>query len=163
MNKLQWFFAATSVVALCSSLTACASSSESSLVDSLSLPAGASEAQAEAVSDKVVDADEYQAGFKRYSSCLADAGYEVVVKGEVNFSVDYAVPDAAVQSGSDQACYEGEFQLIDMMWQLAHQDTSQSTQKLRDCLTEHGITPEETTDQIVEQLTEAGIGPEDCA
>lgn len=113
--------------------------------------------QLAAVEDDEVTQDEYEAGFQRFRACMSAEGYEVIVSGEFNDTLNYAIPDAAVQSGVDEVCYTREFRLIDMAWQVAREDTSYSAQVLRDCLTENGITPEDTLKEMAQQAAEAGI------
>jgi hypothetical protein len=119
--------------------------------------------QSAAISDGEVSADEYEAGFQRYRACLQEAGYELLINGEDNDTIQYGVPDAAVTSGADERCYVGEFQEIDRMWQLAREDTSHSAQVLKDCLTANGITPEDTMEELIAQLQTANIPLESCA
>lgn len=83
-----------------------------------------SDDQATAVADGVISSDEYESGFSRYRSCLAAEGYALVLNGKKNESYQFGIPAEAVDSGVDQRCYEHEFREIDIIWQLAHQDTS---------------------------------------
>lgn len=123
---------------------------------------GPSSQQLAAMSDGHVAADEYRAALERFRSCLADGGYEVLVQGEYNGTMDYSIPSAAVDSGVDGTCYEREFTQVDTAWQLAHEDTSRSAQLVRDCLESNGIALQGTLAGMVEQLREAGISTRSC-
>ncbi len=118
--------------------------------------------QTEALSDDSVTADEYQAGFRRFRSCLLDAGFDLGSIDDTRVVIYYTVPDEAVQSGADATCYSREFQNLDMAWQLAHEDTSESTAILRKCLIEHGITPAETTTEMGQQARDGNVDLAEC-
>ena len=121
-----------------------------------------SEEQTAALADDSVSSDEYEEGFRRYQACLADAGYDLLLGDGTGYLVDYSVPDAAVTSGADEACYVREFQQVDISWQLAHVDESETTQFLKDCLAQRGITPGETREEVDKQLEANGLSASDC-
>lgn len=118
--------------------------------------------QATAIADGIVSVDEYESGFARYRACLEGQGYLLVIGGKENQSYQFGIPAAAVDSGADAKCYHGEFQQIDVLWQMAHQDTSAGTEAMRNCLRAVGIEPEAKTEEVERQLLEAGIPPQDC-
>lgn len=79
----------------------------------------ASKAQAAEITDRKVTATEYRAAFKRFRTCMSAAGFEltdVELKDEV---YDFALPDAAVQDGADQECYQREYYFTDLLWQMS--------------------------------------------
>ncbi|MHA6695408.1 hypothetical protein [Homoserinimonas sp. A520] len=124
---------------------------------------GPSDQQLTEMSDGEITSDEYRAAFERFRSCLADGGYEVLMQGEHNATVDYSIPSAAVDSGVDAECYDREFQQVDTTWQVAREDTSRSAQHIRDCLEANGIAPDETLTRMVKQVREAGISTASCS
>ena len=101
-------------------------------------------------------------GFARYRTCLEGQGHTLAVEGKENQSYRFAIPAATVDSGADAACYEQEFRQVDILWQLSHEDTSDTTEAMRNCLREVGIEPEWNTEAVARQLTDAGISSQDC-
>jgi hypothetical protein len=56
---------------------------------------GASAAQAGEISDRAATADEYQAAFQRYRTCLKAAGYELKDLEFKNHVYEFGVPNEA--------------------------------------------------------------------
>ena len=79
-------------------------------------------AQQRAFEDSRVTKAEYHAGFERYKACLADQGYLLSVADVTGPIISYTVPGAAVDSGVDRPCYTRHFRLLDITWQLWHED-----------------------------------------
>ncbi len=79
----------------------------------------ASPAQAAEIADRVVTMEDYRAAYGRYRACMGAGGYELEVMPPVLASGvhGFAVPDEAVQSGVDGACYDREFRFTDLLWQ----------------------------------------------
>jgi hypothetical protein len=77
-------------------------------------------AQAEAMEDGTVTREEYVAGFDRFVACMTGAGYHVDGGNRDATFISYAIPAESVDDGTDRRCYEPEYMLIDMAWQLAH-------------------------------------------
>lgn len=119
--------------------------------------------QLAAMSDGEITSDEYQAAFQRYQSCLAAEGYDILVDGENNATIDYSIPSAAVDSGVEGDCYDQEFRQVDVTWQVAREDSSRSAEFIRDCLIANGVAPGESLQGMVQQLREAGIDTTSCA
>ncbi|KRC91041.1 hypothetical protein ASE25_22055 [Terrabacter sp. Root85] len=124
----------------------------------------ASEAQAAEIRDNKVDASEYRAAFQRFRECLSAAGYEL---GQVELKhamYEFAMPDAAVQSGAEKKCYHAEFNFVDILWQTSDgvQNGSQETQHLRDCLRKRGVEPGDTRAKVDMQMREEGVTLRDC-
>lgn len=126
-----------------------------------------SEQQAAAMADGLVELSEYEEGFRRFRACLQAEGYELEpgpggepIGTMVDTHLEFSIPDAAVQSGADQLCYQLEYAQLDMTWQLAHQDESLQTEKWRVCLTENGIAPAETSEEIWDQILKEGLESE---
>ena len=144
------------------SVASCASTSTQGNKDVAGSEIQRSEAQQEAVADADVTLDEYRAGFRRFQSCLSAQGYELhgVAVGDV--LIDYGVPDVAVESGTEADCYQSEFELVDMEWQVKNEDTSYTAEVSSKCLAENGVAPEDTLAEMTEQLEAAGIKFEDC-
>lgn len=122
--------------------------------------ASASEPQSQAMTDGRVTQDEYEAGFRRYSECVAKGGYQVSRGATENNEIQYTVPLAA-KKVSD-ACYQKEFANIDTAWQNANIDTSYTAQVLRDCLVSHKITPKQHFLDMEAQVEKARISFEEC-
>lgn len=157
MRKLPSLTLALGVVLLAAGCQSAQPEAPAAFVDTKVSPA-----QASALADDDVSSDEYQESFRRYSDCLESEGYTLKIDKEVNSSIRFSVPAAAVDSGVDATCYGLEFQQVDMTWQIAHQDTSDDTKRLRECLVANGIEPKDTTEQISQQLVDAGIALESC-
>jgi len=121
-----------------------------------------SPAQQQALADGVVTADEYSAGFDRFAACMAEMGSPVIRIDRSGTVYDYSITEDAVSTGLDVQCYVAEFEQIDMDWQIANQDTSASTQILRDCLAARGIEPAYRTEEVVQQLRDAGVDLSAC-
>ncbi len=119
-------------------------------------------AQNEAMSDSVVTREEYVAGFDRFVACMTGAGYHVDGGDRTATFINYAIPGASVDDGTDRLCYEPEYMLIDMAWQLAHEDESENTEFLRECLRQHGIEPAYPAAEVDQQITDNGIDIMDC-
>ena len=121
-----------------------------------------SAAQQAEMADGVVTYEEYHAAFDRFSQCMSDAGYPLMGAGPLGDLMNYATSNEAYLAGVDQQCYIAEFMTVDSTWQVAHEDTSETAQFLRDCLAEHGIEPPQTMEEIHAALDDAGISFEDC-
>lgn len=121
-----------------------------------------SAAQTEAMEDGVVSREEYVAGFDRFVACMTGAGYHVDGGNREATFISYAIPGASVDDGTDRLCYEPEFQDIDMAWQIAHEDESESTEFLRECLRQHGVEPAYPAAEVDQQLADNGIDVMDC-
>ncbi|WP_146073384.1 hypothetical protein [Cryobacterium sp. N22] len=80
----------------------------------------ASAEQSAAMADGTVIEAEYREGFARYQRCMTDAGYPVGVADSPGPLISYSNSGAAVDSGSEGACYAAEFELIDMAWQQSN-------------------------------------------
>jgi hypothetical protein len=80
-----------------------------------------SAAQEEALADGVVSREEYVAGFERYRACLTALGFEMYSGDTSAEIIGYSIEGAAGQSGAANRCYESEFHLVDMEWQVAHE------------------------------------------
>ncbi len=142
-------------------LSACATETMSGDVPS-SQQLGISPEQAAAIADGVASYNEYAEGFRRYTSCMEDAGYSIDVSGETNQVITYSVPTNAVDEGIDERCYSAEFARLDMLWQVARQDTSADAQRLRACLSDRGIEPADTWDDMVMQADENAVDLLQC-
>ncbi|GAA3707143.1 hypothetical protein GCM10022377_21080 [Zhihengliuella alba] len=124
----------------------------------------ASDAQAAEIDDRAATAEEYEAAFQRYRTCLSEAGVELSVADSDGPLRVYSVPGTAVDSGVDGDCYRAEFQYTDMLWQSTDtvQDSAQATSLLRECLQDHGIEPADTRDELDAQLRGADLEIMDC-
>ena len=161
VHRMKHVTSAASLLAACLLLAGCAQSTPEA--HDAALPKISTSAQQKAaLADGKVDYDEYQAGWRRYVACNAKAGYTITQTGEVNQVISGQIPDAAVDSGVDRKCYEGEFKQIDMIWQTARIETSPAAAKFRECLSAKGETPEATYAGMVQQLQDLGIDPSTC-
>lgn len=116
-----------------------------------------SAAQTAELADGQVTREEYEAAFDRFASCMADAGHPLLRVDRSRTLIDYSLTDDAVYSKAEPQCYVGEFRDVDIAWQLAHQDTSESAKRLRECLTAAGIAPAPTSEENTQKLKDAGI------
>lgn len=121
-----------------------------------------SDEQSAALEDGVVTEDEYQLAFRRFVSCVEEAGYAIEVGPLENEIYQYAVPNDAVEAGVDFPCYEKELRQIDGEWQLMHEDTSPQAVALGACIEASGGVPEATYAGRVDQLPALGLNLDDC-
>jgi hypothetical protein len=79
------------------------------------------EEQRDALSDGVVEFEEYEAGFARFNDCVSGAGYPLASVRLVPESqlYDFRVPAAATDTGVEDRCYEAEWAGLDRAWQLS--------------------------------------------
>ena len=115
------------------------------------------------IRDRVVTSDEYHAAFDRYRECLADAGYKVVIAPDFNGILQYSIPTEAIEAGVDDPCYAREFDKVDLMWQLAHEDTSYSAQVIRNCVIANDLPPHDKMADNISELKNADINLDTCA
>jgi hypothetical protein len=97
--------------------------------------------QIAALEDGTITWDEYEQGFNDYRSCLRDAGYELVEPHRERDVFAAGVPDAAVASGVNDTCYAFTWEQVDVAWQLAHEDSSETAEIVASCLRSKGIEP----------------------
>ncbi len=119
-----------------------------------------SASEAAAMADGKVSADEYQAGFRRYQSCMKKAGWNVTISDDSGYLIHYAFPAAGEQS--DARCYAREFGALDDAWQAENVDRDTTTIGLKKCLANAGITPAKTRAEVDDQLAAAGISEQSC-
>jgi hypothetical protein len=121
-----------------------------------------SAAQVAALADGAVDYDEYHEGARRHIACLAAAGYEVLMEEETFDLVNFGTPEEAVLSGVDEECYQLEWKAVDMAWQEAHWETSETAFLMAECLESNGLPVPGTVAEKDAALKAAGIALEDC-
>ncbi|MCP2030354.1 hypothetical protein L1277_000418 [Okibacterium sp. HSC-33S16] len=109
------------------------------------------------LSDGQVTREEYDAAFDRFASCMTAAGYPIASTNRTGTVIQYSLTGESVAAGADAQCYTAEFEQVDISWQIAHENTSESTEHLRRCLVAAGIEPSATSKEIVQQLKDAGI------
>ncbi len=170
MPYLRWRGGALiATIALCAAISGCSPSQPGHAGPSpaVASPSAISAAQAAEIADGKVTQDEYDAAYRRFVSCMAKAGYPVIEKGRKGSVYDYAgLADSASAIDAGDACYNKEFQQVDIAWQLAHQEeiSAQSVAFLRGCLHDHGIEPTgTTTTALVQEFTKAGLDPGICS
>lgn len=123
-----------------------------------------SEQVTQTMADGKVTFDEYEASYRSYVGCLNEAGYTVVENpSDSNGVFNYAVPAQAVSDGVDEKCYNELFGPVDAAYQVANEDTSATAEILRACLTDAGITPAESVDEMLTQLEAEGMDLVACA
>lgn len=125
------------------------------------LPTSSSQQKSE-MADGVATRDEYIAAFSRFVGCMNAEGFDVLGSVTDDVVFDYAITDAAVRAGADELCYLSQFQDVDTAWQLQNEATSESTEILRQCLVDNGITPSADYREYVTQLNDAGINIAAC-
>jgi len=120
--------------------------------------------QAAEVEDRVVTAEEYAAAFERFRACSADAGHPLGSVLHHDLVYRYVVSDAAVQDGTDGACYETEFQHVDGLWQSREEVYALSGQPEweEECLRVRGVVPGATPEERNRQLRALGLDWGDC-
>jgi hypothetical protein len=118
--------------------------------------------QRDAVKDRVVTPDEYHAAYRRFASCMSQAGYTLIEEGEERGVLKYSVPGTAVASGVDEKCYNQEFSAVDESWQLAHEEESEGAEVLRACLKKFGLEPGANNAERQQILEKAGHTLQEC-
>lgn len=120
--------------------------------------------QAAEIEDRVVTAEEYAAAFERYRGCMADAGHELGSVLHHDLVYRFVVSDAAVQDGTDDACYETEFHHVDGLWQIREEVYALSGQPEweQECLRVRGVVPGATPEERHRQLRALGLDWGDC-
>lgn len=108
-------------------------------------------------SEAVPTYEEYEAGFEEFEACMDEEGYHLVRTSEADPVIEYAVPARAVDSGVADRCYAEYFEPLDVAWQLAHEDESESADFLRACLEKHGLDPSGSVAELSERIEEAQI------
>lgn len=105
----------------------------------------------------------YESGFRAFQSCMESIGYPLEDVKEGNLVIAYSYPSVANAHGAE-SCYADEFQQLDMMWQTRPEvlEKSETTQILRACLSEMGITPSENPLELNQQLVAAGKNITHC-
>lgn len=121
-----------------------------------------SDEQSAALEDETITRDEYTSAYEQYKACLAAAGFRISEVDSNAVILEYAVPAEAVSSGVDDDCYGTHFALVDAKWQISNFASSETADFLRQCLTEHGVTPSEDSGQLEQQLEEIGVSPTEC-
>lgn len=114
------------------------------------------------MADGVVTAEEYHAAFGRYAACVAEGGFEVEVLGEEYGLIEARLLYEAVEAGVDGPCYDAEYRLVDMQWQLDHIDTSSTAEVARRCLLTHGLEVPEHYADMVSELEANGVSFGTC-
>jgi major membrane immunogen (membrane-anchored lipoprotein) len=123
---------------------------------------GLSAAQSTALSDGVVSADEYEAGYQRFVACLAKEGYTVAEQPKKGTAIQYSVPSAAVDSGKEKKCYDAEFGQLDEKWQVSNEDTSDTAIAVKACLQAKGVEPKATLNDMLDQLDSIKVTLAEC-
>jgi hypothetical protein len=118
--------------------------------------------QQAAVADGTVTLDEYEKGFRRYSACLELAGFALIDVATLYQVITYGTPAAAVESGDDKRCYDGEFAQIDSTWQVGVEDQSEVAGILGRCLASRGMESSGTQKEKLDRLDKNGITVETC-
>lgn len=150
-------------LSLFAALAACAPSAiEPPLSADSPAPPQRSAEQLAALADGDVSADEYEQGFRAFTSCMSEAGFEVLEGGTYGEVYDYSYPESASTTGDYDRCYELHFSEVDAVWQIAHEDQSATTHLVQRCLRDRGIEPGETALEVARQLEGHGISFADC-
>lgn len=122
----------------------------------------ASVEQESILSDGTVTAEEYRAAFDRFSTCMTDAGYPLLGIDDSRPIINYSIESAAVDSGEERDCYASHFKLVDMEWQVANEDTSETADIVRQCLINNGVAPAATLKEMDQQLRAISVDIEEC-
>ena len=80
-----------------------------------------------------------------------------------NGFIEYSIPLEADESGVDAPCYEREFDDVDTVWQLAHEDVSWSAHVARQCVIAAGLTPHEKMADNIKELDDANVDTTTCS
>jgi hypothetical protein len=106
--------------------------------------------------------DEYEAGFRAFSDCLSKKGYTLSNPHIVNDEYEYGIPSAAMSSGLSDKCYDYFWQQVDVRWQTAHINDSETFKIVAACLAKHRVTPTSNYAKNVALLKKNGISPSAC-
>ncbi|QSB23251.1 hypothetical protein [Curtobacterium sp. 24E2] len=126
--------------------------------------AAISQQQRTALDDGAVTWDEYKSGFDAYQACLSEAGYQLMDPQVDEFQLmDFGIPDAAVQSGTEKKCYQLYWAQLDGAWQAAHEDSSESAEIIKACLESNGVTPAGKYTDNVKLMQKHNVDLSQCA
>lgn len=110
-----------------------------------------------------VTRDEYAAAFSRFEGCMKAAGQSLFGVEEGDYVITYSLLASAYDSGEFDRCYLTEFQQVDERWQFLNKDMSSANRAYQACLTDAGLSPKQSSEDVWAQLREAGLDPEECA
>lgn len=108
--------------------------------------------QSAAVADGNVTQVEYSEAFRRFSSCVGSVGYDVERLANRGKLIEYRMLEEAWSTAEVKKCYDSEFSVVDEMWQIANEDSSESNAHLRQCLRRWNLSDQGLTDILVERL-----------
>jgi len=98
-----------------------------------------------------VSRDEYLAAFNRMVGCMTAGGYAFDVPPQTTTLLNYVTNDT--NDGYFSAvCYPREFEGVDIAWQIQNEDTSETANLTRACLTKNGIVAAPTLHKMLDQL-----------
>lgn len=125
-------------------------------------PATPSATQTLALADGVVTREEYVTAYERFSACMSEAGFPLAFADMDQTVIEYSTSQASEADGASSRCYLREFEQVDIAWQIANEDTSDTARVLGECLLARGIYSESTVAEKLAQLEAASIAPEHC-
>lgn len=114
------------------------------------------------MADGVVSSEEYEQGYRSFSSCMDAGGFAILEGGMYGNVYEYSFPSAAREAGVYDECYVGYFERLDEEWQIINIDLSPTTAYIKECLERFGIEPRETYDDVNRQLDENSISFGEC-
>lgn len=113
----------------------------------------------EPTADVTVTEAQYRQAFENFAECMSAGGFELVAVDDSDVVIDYSFPTEAIAAGVEPECY-GKFEQIDAAWQVQNSYDDASSQQVRECLIDAGITPEGTVEGEYAQLVDGGLDEE---
>lgn len=92
---------------------------------------------------------------------MTEAGFPLAFTDLDQTIIEYSTTQDSETDGASPRCYGREFQKIDIAWQIANEDNSDTARVLGECLLAQGITPASTLAEKLAQLEVASIPPQD--
>lgn len=91
-----------------------------------------------AIADNQVTREEYEAGFRRFATCMDGAGGDLRSSDMNDDEISYSYTTVKIHD----RCYDAEYREIDAMWQLDNIDYAPTIAAFSTCLEAVSATPE---------------------
>lgn len=115
-----------------------------------------------ALADRKVSHGEFMIGFTKFQACMEKAGYPIALEPQTDAQLKFVIPETAMRDGSYYRCYGYYWEQLDIDWQVANEDTSDTAQALRKCLVARKLEPKTRIKDLVNQLKAVGVSSEEC-
>jgi hypothetical protein len=111
-----------------------------------------SEFEKRELAGKIITRADDLAAFERYSVCMSALGYSLSHTSEAKLTPAYTEPKRSDANGSNQRCYQMQYQAVDRMWQSEVQFGHVAVASITNCLAIRHVTPASTPDARMAQF-----------